>query len=524
MKACVLIGLVATASAYNHQLFDTTWQAGPSTAWNTPSQWSTGYLPLPCATATITAEVAVTSDQEVDELILAVGGDLAIGVGAEFKVMGDTTASCCDSPPSGGEGLGHTLDLANRQCKVITAFPTTYPTAAPTIHPTRRTPTADELATHTSTCKTTVTFDWLEWRHSFTDSVEAACEQAFAAELGGDVHADMVSCTAATQDTTGTSLQVDVHVTGAESIMATVGGEIQAISGSTPAAIAAQQKFADLMNHELRKFANRYISEIVTGTSCTEPVFETGAPTTFPTAYPTASPTWAPTTDWNPTDGQYCPKGHFMSTCDKNITSGTGGFTYDALQGEHMCCKKCPRGESSNGGFSPVCHTIAATWSPCSHMACKVTRRRTCLHNRFDSLTIPNPKEHVAAGNVVPTKCAADDATAADAEAANADYQTHDGVNWGQNFTHVEVYHHGFENHGTIHRCAAVPLTAAQVASGMTHLERTCECECRDGDHENDGHAAIDAADPIHNFDSAEHMAHDHEYTSDTRSGNGYPN
>jgi hypothetical protein len=85
------------------------------------------------------------------------------------------------------------LDADNRQSVVNSQYPAAYPTASPAIHPTWATPTADEIGAHTSSVITMVR---IAGATTFTDTIKAACEEAFAAQMAGaDIHADMVSCT-----------------------------------------------------------------------------------------------------------------------------------------------------------------------------------------------------------------------------------------------------------------------------------------------------------------------------------------
>jgi hypothetical protein len=155
MNKLLLAAAVSAAAVLQTVPFDTTWTAGSSTAWNTPAQWSGGTAPLPCATITVTAEVIVSdADENIDEIIIGLDGELVIALGAQLTTNLDSTATCCDNLDI-GHGLGYALDADNRQCVVNSQYPTAYPTASPTVSPTAYPtayPTASPTKAPTAAC------------------------------------------------------------------------------------------------------------------------------------------------------------------------------------------------------------------------------------------------------------------------------------------------------------------------------------------------------------------------------------
>jgi len=108
-----------------------------------------------------------------------------------------------------------------------------------------------------------------------------------------------------------------------------------------------------------------------------------------------------------------------------------------------LSCLKCPVGTTNNGGMNTACHAPSYEWSVCSHTACRVeSSDKFCtLHHS------PNPALELGtlgSGNVTSQfACSTFD----------------------ESRTRLVVYHHGFENQGTVHRCS--------IKAGV------CGCECK---------------------------------------------
>jgi hypothetical protein len=188
----------------------------------------------------------------------------------------------------------------------------------------------------------------------------------------------------------------------------------------------------------------------------------TKAPTAYPTAYPTASPTWAPTPLFNPDrHNQFCAAGWYYAP----VKFTRRHTTYDVEEGRDESCHKCKRGFTSHGGLTPTCHAISNTWNVCSHLACKVTTDSGCNLARHESA---NPAVDLANGVDIDQKLFG--AT-----------QCASGLSSSASKERLVVYHHGFENKGTIHKCA---LSGRSIDNG-----RICICACKDVDDAADFHA-----------------------------------
>jgi hypothetical protein len=243
-------------------------------------------------------------------------------------------------------------------------------------------------------------------------------------------------------------------------------------------------------------------AQTTTGTACTPPVAETGYPTAFPTAaptaaptdyptaaptaaptkaptayptayptasptkaptaYPTASPTDAPTPLWNPDEhNQFCASGFYYAPVQVNRSHST----YDVEQGESQTCHKCERGYTSQGGISPTCHPINAVWNICSHLGCKLSSDAGCNLARHASA---NPAQDLADNKDIAHKFFGSTACAS-------------GLRSTSGTERLVVFHHGFENQGTTHKCA--------LTGDSGDYDRSCVCVCKDVEDADEFHA-----------------------------------